>query len=244
MFVPTAHTYRPALPRRMFRRRFLQVFALILLLWSTTEVFFVRRQLINADTQPKAARRHERIYIASIHWNNEEILRSHWNNAVLQLAKEFGPENIYLSVFESGSWDGTKIALDELDRSLDRLGVARNITFSDKTHDDEITAPPAEHGWIDTPQGRKELRRIPYLAGLRNLSLQPLYTLLANGVTFDRILFLNDVIFTVKSIFRTYINALFLTLTLDSRRSKFVRHERRRVCCSMLSGFFKASTIL
>lgn len=218
MFLPTAHTYRPALfPRRMFRRRFVQVFALILLLWSTTEVFLIRRQLINADTsQPKATRRHERVYIASIHWNNEEILRSHWNNAVLQLAKEFGPENIYLSVFESGSWDGTKSALYDLDRSLDSLGVARNITISDITHDDEITAPPTEHGWIDTPQGRKELRRIPYLAGLRNLSLQPLYALLEKGVTFDRILFLNDVIFTVISIFGTYTNALLLTLTPDS----------------------------
>lgn len=183
----------------MLRRRLVQVFALIFLLWSTAEVFLIRRRLVNADTTlPAATRRHERVYIASIHWNNEEILRSHWNEAILQLAKEFGPENMFLSVFESGSWDGTKSALHELDRDLDELGVARNITVSEKTHNDEISAPPAEYGWIDTLQGRKELRRIPYLAGLRNLSLQPLYALLASGITFDRILFLNDVIFTVS----------------------------------------------
>lgn len=199
MFLPTTYTYRSALfPRRMLRRRFVQVFALIFLLWSTAEVLLVRRRLVNADTaQPVATRRRERVYIASIHWNNEEILRSHWNDAIIQLAKEFGSENVFLSVFESGSWDGTKSALQELDRALDGLGVARNITVSQKTHNDEISALPAEHGWIDTPQGRKELRRIPYLAGLRNLSLQPLHALLASGVTFDRILFLNDVVFTV-----------------------------------------------
>ena len=190
---------RPALfHRRLLRRHFVQVFALIVLLWSTAEVFLIRRGLINADTvQPATTRRHERIYIASIHWNNEQILRNYWNDAILQLAETFGPENIYLSVFESGSWDDTKGALYELDRSLDSLGVARNITVSEITHDDEILAPPTKYGWIDTPRGSRELRRIPYLARLRNLSLQPLYTLLAEGIIFERILFLNDVIFQV-----------------------------------------------
>ncbi|KAJ5982434.1 hypothetical protein N7451_012534 [Penicillium sp. IBT 35674x] len=92
-----------------------------------------------------------RVYVASVHWNNEEILRSHWNDGILHLAKEVGSENMFLSVFESGSWDGTKSALRDLDRALDALGVARNITMSEKTHHDETSAPPAEHGWIDTP---------------------------------------------------------------------------------------------
>ncbi|KAJ5611474.1 polysaccharide export protein (CAP59) [Penicillium herquei] len=199
MFLPTTQTYHSTLfPRRILRRRFVQIFTLIFLLWSTAEAFLIRHRLVNADTlQPKTNRRHERVYIASIHWNNEGILRTHWNNAILELAKELGPENVYLSV-ESGSWDGTKMAFYELDRSLDILGVARNITVSEKTHHDEISASPAGHGWIDTPQGRKELRRIPYLAGLRNLSPQPLYTFLASGITFDWILFLNDVVFTIS----------------------------------------------
>ncbi|KAJ5113810.1 hypothetical protein N7456_002344 [Penicillium angulare] len=202
MFLPNAQTYRSALfPRRILRRRFFLVFALVFLLWSTAEVILIRHRLLNADTtHPATTPRRDRVYIASIHWNNEEILRSHWNNAILQLAEALGPENVYLSVFESGSWDGTKMALQELDRSLDILCVARNITVSEKTHHDEISASTVGDGWIDTPQGRKELRRIPYLASLRNLSLQPLYALLANGITFDRILFLNDVVFTTHDV--------------------------------------------
>jgi hypothetical protein len=88
----------------MFRRRLSQVLILFFLLWSIAEVFFIRRPSINADnTQPAATRYRERVYIASSHWNHKEILRSNWNNAILQLAKDFGPENLYLSVLESGS---------------------------------------------------------------------------------------------------------------------------------------------
>ncbi|KAJ5557658.1 polysaccharide export protein (CAP59) [Penicillium frequentans] len=187
----------------MLRSRLFQIFALIFILWSTTEVFSIRRRLLSADTTQRAVPRHRmRIYVASIHWNNEEILRSHWNDAILHLAEEVGSENMFLSIFESGSWDGTKSALRDLDRALDALGVARNITMSEKTHHDEVSALPAEHGWVDTPQGRKELRRIPYLAGLRNLSLQPLYALLAKGIAFDWIVFLNDVVFTSQDVLR------------------------------------------
>ena len=85
----------------------------------------------------------------------------------------------------------------DLDARLDALGAPRNITLSDVTHEDEINAQPAEEGWIETSRGRKELRRIPYLARLRNWSLSILEDLAREGVTFDTILFLNDVVFTV-----------------------------------------------
>lgn len=184
--------------RRLLRSRIARFLALTIATWNIAEVLLVRHRLYNADNaQPDLSRRYERIYIASIHWNNGPVLRDHWNDAVVKLAETIGPENIFVSVFESGSWDDSKAALLELDSALDRIGVRRNITVSDVTHADEIAAPPAEHGWIDTPRGRKELRRIPYLSRLRNISLQPMYDLLREGVTFDRILFLNDVVFTV-----------------------------------------------
>ncbi|KAF9888427.1 hypothetical protein FE257_008705 [Aspergillus nanangensis] len=184
------------LPRKL-RRRLIQFLALFVLLWSTAEVLLIRHRILEVDARPPATLpRQERIYVASIHWNNENVLRNYWNDAVVDLARALGPENIYLSVFESGSWDDTKGALRDLDVMLDRIGVSRNITVSDITHDDEISAKPAEHGWIDTSRGKKELRRIPYLARLRNLSLQPLHQLLLEGETFDRVLFLNDVVFT------------------------------------------------
>jgi len=131
-------------------------------------------------------------------------LRSHWNNAVVELARTLGPENVFISVYESGSWDDSKGALRELDSRLERLGVPRNITLSETTHLDEISRHPDGRGWIKTPRGRMELRRIPYLARLRNLTLRPLEELLEQGKTFDRILFLNDVVFTVRALFFVY----------------------------------------
>lgn len=139
----------------------------------------------------------QKIYIASIHWNNEEMIRSNWTDAVLDLVSTFGPENVYVSVYESGSWDDSKGALRELDEELERIGVQRTITLDPRTHVEEIAQTPASTGWIDTPRGKKELRRIPYLSRLRNLSMKPLTDLALNGIIFDRILFLNDVVFTV-----------------------------------------------
>lgn len=186
---------------RMLRRRLLQFIALAILLWSTTEVLYVRHRLLESDhANPILPAKQERVYIASIHWNNEAVLRNHWNDAVVALVKTLGPTNIYLSVFESGSWDQTKDALRELDLALEQISTPRNITVSETTHKDEISATPAENGWIDTSRGKKELRRIPYLARLRNLSLQPLYDLMREGVTFDRVLFLNDVVFTTDDV--------------------------------------------
>lgn len=138
-----------------------------------------------------------------MHWNNELIIRSSWSAAVLDLVKHFGPENVYISVMESGSWDNTKGALKELDLQLEDLGVERSIEMYESTHEDEIERIPNPHeeGWIWTSRGRKELRRIPYLAGIRNKVMNKLQQLAertdGQRRRFDKILWLNDVIFTV-----------------------------------------------
>lgn len=139
-----------------------------------------------------------RVFIASNHWNSGKILRSHWCDAVVGLITKLGPENVYFSLYESGSWDDTKEVIRELDRRLGKLGVARNIILDETTHMDEISKPPGE-GWVETKRGKKELRRIPYLAKLRNIVLEPLeWPEVLNAThSFDKILFLNDVIFTV-----------------------------------------------
>lgn len=181
------------------RRRLLQALLISVALWTVLEVLVIYRRVSAAEAiKPHMPQKLERIYIASMHWNNEEILRSHWNDAIVQLAKTWGTENVFVSVYESGSWDDTKGALRDLDVELDRLGVRRNITLSDTTHQDEISVSPSSEGWVDTPRGRKELRRIPYLARLRNLTLRPLEDLERQGIAFDKILFLNDVVFTVR----------------------------------------------
>lgn len=150
----------------------------------------------------------DRIFIASINWNNELIIRSHWSAAVLDLVRYFGADNVYISIIESGSWDNTKGSLRDLDMELEKLGVERSIEMLESTHKDEVERIPGpnEEGWIWTSRGRKELRRIPYLAKLRNGVMEKLKQLAERTEgqgkrSFDKILWLNDVIFTVSQPF-------------------------------------------
>lgn len=193
-FTPYPRTFR----RVLVRNRLVRSLLIIFVVWNLIELHLILRCISETDLiyrdQP---RRRERIYVASINWNNEYIMRSHWSQALVDLAWKLGPENVYISIYESGSYDNTKAALIELDRELDRMLIPRNITLSPVTHEQEIAAPPGENGWIVTPGGKKELRRIPYLSRIRNRSLQPLQELASQGITFDKVLFLNDVVFTV-----------------------------------------------
>jgi hypothetical protein len=120
---------------------------------------------------------------------------------VVDLVRALGPENVFISVYESGSWDESKSALRSLDKTLGELRVPRNITLSETTHLDEIQRVPGQaeerEGWIVTPREKKELRRIPYLSKLRNIGLRQLNEMNEKGIHFDRVLFLNDVAFTV-----------------------------------------------
>lgn len=137
------------------------------------------------------------IYIASIFWNSAAILHSNWNNAILDLAEKLGVDNIYISIYESGSWDESKQILRQLESVLINRGIRHSIILDETTHQDDIARPPAAEGWVKTPRGKTELRRIPYLSKLRNKTLEPLAELAANGTTFNKVLFLNDVAFTV-----------------------------------------------
>ncbi|KAG8529677.1 uncharacterized protein KY384_005158 [Bacidia gigantensis] len=142
-----------------------------------------------------------RVFITSIHWNNEKILRSSWNAAVISLVQYFGPSNVYISIYESGSWDDTKGALRQLDEELATLNVPRSVILDETTHAQILEKGPDAEGWIDTKAGKKELRRIPYLSRLRNLALQPLTDLdKENSTRFDKTLFLNDVAFTTADV--------------------------------------------
>ena len=150
------------------------------------------------------------IYIASIFWNSAAILDSNWTGAVLDLAENLGADRIFISIYESGSWDESKQVLRQLESALIARGIRHRIILDETTHQDDITRPPAAEGWVKTPRGGIELRRIPYLSRLRNKTLEPLAGLAANGTTFNKVLFLNDVAFTVVVpifIFATQENA-------------------------------------
>lgn len=186
--------------RGVLRYRIARALVIIFAIWNLAEIHLIQHRLYEVDHTVLRHRpqKQERIYIASINWNNELILRNHWSKALTELVLKLGPENVFVSIYESGSYDNTKDALRELDWELERMRIPRNITLSPVTHEDELAAPARGEGWIRTPDGKKQLRRLPYLARIRNLSLLPLQDLARQGITFDKILFLNDVVFTVR----------------------------------------------
>ena len=142
-----------------------------------------------------------RVFIASNQWNTARAIRSHWAASLIGLIKALGVQNVYVSIYENGSYDDTKAALAQLDAELERLGVARTILTEENSHSQQLLNKPTEEqeGWIKTPTGTIEKRRIPILAQLRNRVLEPLQVLQAKGKgNFARVLFLNDVIYSVK----------------------------------------------
>ncbi|KAK3389646.1 cryptococcal mannosyltransferase 1-domain-containing protein [Podospora didyma] len=200
-------SHRPRILRPLVSRSTLRKLIALLIIWSLVEAQLIHYRIARAERAFESQvglvvnnKKPTRMYIASIHWNNEDVLRSDWDKGVLDLVKTLGPDNVFVSVYESGSWDNTKGALRELDQELGRLGVGKQIILDKATHEELIAATPAEHGWIRAPDGTRKLRRIPYLSGLRNLSLQPLLDMAENGTTFDYVLFLGDVVFSVSDV--------------------------------------------
>ena len=185
-----------------FRRtRRLQLPAvLIAIVLSLFEVLRVKHALVKQSNFKPEPFGDQKIFIAGMHWNSEWILREAWMPAVIDLVNAIGRDNVFLSIQESGSWDNTKGALRLLDSQLASKDIPRRIILDNTTHQDEISNPPAaaRDGWIVTPNGQFERRRIPWLADLRNLVLEPLYEQQNAGIIYDKILFLNDVVFSVS----------------------------------------------
>ncbi|KAK5133443.1 hypothetical protein LTR08_007685 [Meristemomyces frigidus] len=221
---------------RLALSRAAKTIAILSVLWTIYDVLRVRHHLARSSAVEPPQFRNEKIFIASIHWTDEAVLRSHWAPAVAQLARDIGPANVFVSIHESGSFDDTKSVLQILDADLELSGVRRRIVLDDATHKDEVEKSRAESGWLRMP-GEKSYRenwtewftlekgtwvlllpiafvfvmlhadwwlqvprRIPYLAGIRNQAMQPLYELQQSGEVFDKVLWLNDVVFTTDDV--------------------------------------------
>lgn len=195
-----------ALISRSFRRRFLRQRMLLLtfafiILFDAYNILSYRPKPVRTTTLP-AHLANEKIFIASICRNSEYMLRLYWSDALLKLVTHLGPQNVFISIYESGSQEDTKGALRELEASLNALGVENRITLG-MTVEEQSTevgnVPEDKTGWIFTGRQEKgwEVRRIPYLANLRNKAMEPLAEM-EQKRRFDRVLWINDVVFTVS----------------------------------------------
>lgn len=202
-------SYRRSRKRRLLRALIYLSFALLALDFLTILKHFrefSRNLLSHTYTEfsslPSPVQ-NQKVYICAQFWTNAKVIQDRWGQALLDVIGVLGKENVYVSIYESGSLDNTKEVLKMLDDVLEQNQVHRSVVLDPTSHADEINASPIdEHGnprsgWIQTTTvgAGKEMRRIPYLARLRNKSLQPLFDMHKTGQDFDKILFLNDVVF-------------------------------------------------
>ncbi|VDB88503.1 unnamed protein product, partial [Peniophora sp. CBMAI 1063] len=93
-----------------------------------------------------------------------------------------GVKNVFITIYEDGSSDGTQEYLGDLGRLFDALGVAHQIvSYGDSRH-----------------ANKEGNRRIAVLAAARNAALSPLFTgqaTLALGGEPHEIFFVNDIFF-------------------------------------------------
>ncbi|KAK7534814.1 cryptococcal mannosyltransferase 1-domain-containing protein [Phyllosticta citribraziliensis] len=200
MLLPRRYARLSRLPRTLF----FDILPLFLVVYSVIEVLSIRGNLDAADIAAKASAivtpKGEKIFISSIHLHDEQLLRWHWNKALLALVESLGPENVHVSIYESHSLDNTKGALRELADDLEKIGARRSIELDETTRAQTVMGNSEEPGWIMTSRGEKELRRIPYLSKLRNKTLKPLVDLEKQGERFDKVIFLNDVVFKAEDV--------------------------------------------
>ena len=194
---------------RILRSRLLRVSAFAFLIWTSLEALYIHRNFLSSgdsastDSQINT----QKIFITALAWNNEILIRTHYINQLRDLVRALGIPNVYISIYENGSYDGTKGALRDLHSLLEELGVKNRIVLDETSHEDIVRARPTEpkEGYLrieqsgfeklDIHKGDYALRRIHYLAQLRNKALEPLWEMAEQGKKFDKILFLSDVVF-------------------------------------------------
>ncbi|KAK0742356.1 cryptococcal mannosyltransferase 1-domain-containing protein [Apiosordaria backusii] len=109
---------------------------------------------------------------------------------LLRLIHLLGPENVFLSIYENDSGPTGKAALEKLKA---RVPCKSSIVSEEHVSLDDFPT-------VILPDGTPRVKRVAYLAELRNRALRPLDKRdkkdRVDGVRkFDKVLFLNDVVF-------------------------------------------------
>ncbi|ANB11903.1 hypothetical protein AWJ20_130 [Sugiyamaella lignohabitans] len=129
---------------------------------------------------------------------NGDLIRGRWGDSVVELIDLLGPQNVFLSIY-----GGPTDALKELEP---RIKCDHSLVSE---QDSPIHLESLPHiivpGTNDT-----RVKRTEYLANVRNKALEPLNTL---ATKFDKILFMNDIIFNPHDAARL----LFSTNVVDGK---------------------------
>ncbi|KAH0366608.1 hypothetical protein KCU65_g5217, partial [Aureobasidium melanogenum] len=129
----------------------------------------------------------EKVFIASSIYDKQGKLASGpWAQNLLDLVDLLGPENVFLSIFED---DPDNLARASLEQFSKQLECNSSIVAG---HVDRAALPH-----IELPTGERRLKRIEFLAHVRNRALAPLEDPKSPAylLQFDKLLYVNDVVF-------------------------------------------------
>ncbi len=176
--------------------------------------------LLLAQSSSEAGRANlgkEKVFIAaSIFDPKGKLAKGAWGRSLLGLIDLLGPSNVFLSIYENDAGPVAKAALKELE---EKTTCEHSIVFEDKLPLDAVPE-------IQLPDGTMWRRRIAYLAEVRNRALRPLDS---SSTKFDKLLFLNDVVFDP-------VNAAQLLFATNARIGKA---DYRAACAMDFSNPFK-----
>lgn len=140
----------------------------------------------NSDTPGRGNTHNEKVFIAAILYDRTgELAGGPWGDALVQLIDLLGPDNVFLSLYENNSGPKGQQALEAL---AQRIQSNKSIVVDVDKHTAFDAFPR-----VTLPDGHKRIKRIDYLATLRNRALRPLDE--PNHLTYDKLLYLNDVYF-------------------------------------------------
>lgn len=165
----------------------------------------LRRQAADSDLPGRANLQHEKVFIAaSIFDKGGKLANGPWAENILHLIDLLGPENTFLSIYVNDAGPLAKEALEMLEK---RVTCEHALVFEEHLSLDEVPH-------VILPDGTDRVKRIDYLAEVRNRALRPLD---ASATQYDKLLYLNDVVFHPIDA----ANLLFSTHTTSSGKADY-----------------------
>ncbi|KAF2763532.1 hypothetical protein EJ05DRAFT_482324 [Pseudovirgaria hyperparasitica] len=142
----------------------------------------LRRRCTGSQEPGRGNPHNEKVFIAASIYDHEgELLGGLWGKAMLELVDILGPQNVYLSIYEN----------DADPNALDALSKFKEMVKFDHTILNEHL-PLEDISRVTLPSGESRIKRIAFLAEVRNRALRPLESITTR---YDKLLYVNDVVF-------------------------------------------------
>lgn len=172
----------------------------------------LRRSVLQSKEPGRGNPRNEKVFIAaSLYDRGGDIAGGQWGRDVLELIELLGEENVFLSIYENDSGTKGESALREFEQ---QVKCNKSVVFEEHL---DLADVPA----VSLPDGSKRVKRIAYLAEVRNRALRPLDE--HGDIRYDKLLYLNDVVFDP-------VDALQLLFSTNASEDGVARY---RAACSV-----------